>query len=294
MAEQKVELRKIRDFSDNLNDTFLFIRQNLKPLLTTFLGIAGLFMLVAAIVSGIYQSDMSSFFEQIVKGTSQVGNSPYAFINTNYFLVILFSWLSIMAMQVAIVSYMKAYEDNNRETPEFNQVWRTFLSHFLFLFFYSLANLIVLAIGFGLCILPGIFLLVALVPFPSIVIIEGRSYSDAFTRCFTLVKENFWVSLGLYLLVYIIYLFNAGIISAVIGAITSVIYYFTTKYLGSAIGIFTSILNVFSFIFYIIYYVSVVLHYYNLAERVDGTGILRKLDTIGNDSPDFDKIQEQY
>ena len=68
MAEQKVELRKIRDFSDNLNDTFLYIRQNLKPLLTSFLGIAGVFMLTAAIIQGLYQNEVGGVFQDIFKG----------------------------------------------------------------------------------------------------------------------------------------------------------------------------------------------------------------------------------
>ena len=63
MAEQKIELRKIRDLSENLNDTFTFIRQNLKPLVTSFLGIAGIVMLANAIVGGIYQSQAGYVLE---------------------------------------------------------------------------------------------------------------------------------------------------------------------------------------------------------------------------------------
>ena len=30
MAQQTIELRKVRDFSDNLNDSFVFLKENLK------------------------------------------------------------------------------------------------------------------------------------------------------------------------------------------------------------------------------------------------------------------------
>ncbi len=294
MAQQKVELRKVRDFSDNLNDTFLFIRQNLKPLLTSFLTIAGIFMLIAAIISGLYQSDMGSVFEQIIRGRSTIEGSPFNFINTNYFLVILFTWMNVVAMQVVIISYMKYYDDNDGATPAADDVWKIFRSNFLLILVYSLVNAFIFAIGFVLCILPGIYLLVVLIPFPSIVILERQSYGAAFTRCFALIKENFWMSLGLYLLVYIIYSFSAGIISAIIGGITGVLFYFTTKNIGQTVGVITSILNIFSFVFYIIYYVSVVLNYFNLSERLDGTGMMRKLDTLGENEGGFDNIQEQY
>ncbi len=294
MAQQKVELRKIRDFSENLNDTFLFIRQNVKPLLASFLGIAGIFMLVAAIVSGIYQSDMGSVFEQIFKGGKIINNDPASMINGQYFLVLFLSWLNIVAMQVAIISYLKVYEINNARTPSIDEVWAVFKSYFLLIFVYSLITAIAIAVGFVLCILPGIYLLIVLVPFPIIVMMEDRSFGDAFSRCFTLIKENFWISLGLYLLVYMIYAFSSGIISTLVGAIAGVIYYFTTKNINYAVGIFTSILSIFSFVFYIIYYVSVVLHYFNLSERTDGVGMMRKLDTIGDNSQNFDNIQEQY
>jgi hypothetical protein len=63
MAEQKVELRKIRDLSENLNDTFTFIRQNFKPLVTSFLGIAGIVMLANAIMGGYTKARPETFLK---------------------------------------------------------------------------------------------------------------------------------------------------------------------------------------------------------------------------------------
>ena len=38
----KIQLRKLRDFSQNISDTFQFIKQELKPLLTAFVLVAAL------------------------------------------------------------------------------------------------------------------------------------------------------------------------------------------------------------------------------------------------------------
>lgn len=293
MAQQQVELRKIRDFSENLNDTFLFIRQNLKPLLISFMGIAGVFMLLAAIFSGLYQGQMGGTFEQIIKGT-RTSENPLSIFNTNYFLLILLAWMNICAMQVVIVAYMKAYQDNGRTAPEIDEVWRLFRRYFLFLFVYSIINAMIMAVGFVMCILPGVFLAVVLMPFPAVVMMEDLSYAAAFSRCFALIKNNFWISLGLYLLVYIIYSFSSGIVSAVIGGIAGVLFYFTTKDISNTVAVITSILSILSYVFYIVFYVSVVLHYFNLAERLDGTGILQRLDSIGDSSANFNNTREEY
>lgn len=294
MAQQQVELRKLRDFSQNLNDTFLFIRQNLKPLLTSFLGIAGVFMLLAAIFSGLYQTDMGQVFEQIIKGRSTMDSSPLSLINGTYFMVILFTWLNVVAMQVVIIAYMKAYSDHGNHAPPIDDVWRIFKANFLLLFVYSLLNAVIMALGLVFCILPGIYLIVVLIPFSSIVINEKVGYSDAISRCFRLTKDIFWASFGLYLVVYIIYSFSSSIITAIVGGVTGVLYYFTTKNLGNTVGIVTSILSIFSFVFYIIYYVSVVLHYFNLTERLDGTGMMGRLNSLGEGNTDFNNIQEEF
>lgn len=294
MVKQKVELRKIRDFSDNLNDTILFIRQNFKPLLTCFLGIAGIFMLTSAVLTGIYQSQWGNLLRDILNRKNPDADSPVNLFNWNYFLVIIFSWLNFVAMQVAVISYIKVYEVKNGETPVIEEVWNVFKRYFLKVFFYSIPIALLTALGCILCVAPGIYLGVVFVPFSAILIIEDKSFGEAFNRCFRLVKDNFWISLGIYFLTYLIASFSGGIISSIVGVISGLISYFTTRSINATVGIIASILNIFSFIFYIVYYVSVCLHYFNLTEKYDGTGMMRKLDSIGGNDQNFDNIQEQY
>jgi uncharacterized membrane protein (DUF106 family) len=68
MAQQKTQLRKIRDFGENFSDTFQFIRKEFKPLLVSFILVAGVFMLITAIVSGLYQKNAFSFLDEIGNG----------------------------------------------------------------------------------------------------------------------------------------------------------------------------------------------------------------------------------
>src|SRR5204862_6956465 len=103
-----------------------------------------------------------------------------------------------------------------------------------------------------------------------------------------------WISLGIYFLTYLIAFFSSSIISVVIGGVAGLISYFTTKNINATVGIVTSILDIFGLIFYIVFYLSVCLHYFNLVEKYDGTGMMRKLDSIGGNDQNFDNTQEQY
>jgi hypothetical protein len=296
MAEQKVELRKVRDFSENLNDTFLFIRQNFKPLVTSFLAIAGIFMLAHSILNGVYQGHVSGAFRDIINHrTSTPIDSPFAtMFNGTYFVLLLLGLANYVAMHVVITCYIKLYDIKQGEAPTIEEVWNEFKKYFLKVLVYTIPITLLIIIGCLFCLIPGIYLAVVLTPFTIALIIDDATFGGAWERCFAIIKNNFWPSLGLYLLMYLISVFSAGIISAVLGGITSLISYFTTRDIVTTITIATSVLGVFSFIFYIVFYVSVCLHYFNLSERYDGTGMLRKIDSIGNGGADFNNIQEQY
>jgi hypothetical protein len=296
MAEQKVELRKVRDFSENLNDTFLFIRQNFKPLVTSFLAIAGIFMLAHSILNGIYQNHVGGAFRDIINRRTTIPiDSPFgAVFNGTYFVLIFLAWANFVAMNVVVTCYMKLYDTLQGQAPTIEQVWNEFKKYFLKVLIFSIPISLLIVIGFLFCIVPGVYLAVVLTPFAVILIVDDATFGGAWDKCFAIIKHNFWPSLGVYLLVYLISVFSAGIISAVLGGITALISYFTTRDIVTTITIATSVLGVFSFIFYIVFYVSVCLHYFNLSERYDGAGMLRKIDSLGNGGTDFNNVQEQY
>ncbi len=302
MAEQKIELRKIRDLSENLNDTFGFIRQNFKPLVLSFLSIAGIFMLANSILSGIYQGGvMGGAFKDFMRGyqdgrrgNGSISRSPFWMFNETYFVVVALAWLNFIAMSNVITCYMKLYDRLQGQAPTIQRVWDEFKKYFFKVLLFSIPIALLTAVGFAFCIAPGIYLAVVFVPFSIAVIVEDETFGGAWNRCFAIIKNNFWNSLGIYFLVYIIYAFSAGIISGIFALLTGLISYFTTKDVSTTITMATSVLNIFSFVFYIVFYVSVVLHYFNLAERHYGIGMMQKLDTLGGKGNDFNNSQEQY
>lgn len=300
MAQPKIELRKIRDFGTNLSDTFEFIRQNFKPLLSSFFAISGIFILLQAISYGTFESN-------IFRGAridAGIGtNSPNIFFGQNivthyfswpFFTYLFFAWLGFASMNVCVGAFMKYYDQHQGEAPDIEEVWKIFKRYYLKVLILSIPVGIITVFGYFLCLVPGIFLTVVFVPFPWVLIMEDASLGDGIQRCFELNKTFFWLSLGIYLVAYIIYSFASGILVLMIGGLTGIITYLTTKDLGTAIGIAMSVLRVFSYLFYIIFLVSTMLHYFNLVEQRDATGMLNRIDQIGNKPDDGHPAEEHY
>jgi hypothetical protein len=261
----------------------------------SFLGIAGVFMLAAAIIQGIYQNDMTGVFEELLGGISKGSprTSGIEFFTGTYFLVFLFVWINTVAMKVAIIAYVKVYERNDGETPTMPEVWDEFKTYFFKVLLFSIPVILLILVGCVFCLVPGIYFWVVLMPFEIVLMVEGKSFSDAFSRCYVIIKNNFWQSFGIYIIAYLIYSFSSGIIGLIAGLIAGAISYFTTNDISTTISLVTSILNIFSFVFYIIFFISAILHYYSLTEQYDGTGMLKRLDSLGGNSS-FNNIEEQY
>ena len=298
MAEQKIELRKIRDFGLNINDSFLFLRQNLQPLLKAFFAICGVFMIGHAIFSGLYQSRMGGVFQQLFSGRVKAGQyntNPYNNIfSIEYLMVLIFLLLTFVSMKVVLASYLKFYLENEGRQPSIDDIWRIFRKYFFKVFLFSIPVYLITIIGFVFCLAPGFYFWVVLVPFCMVIVIEDTGFGTAFNRCFEIIRQNFWISIAIYLVAYLIYYVSTLIIGVLATVLVGLGAWFTTKNIGATIGIATSFLNIFSYMFYIIYFVSGALHYFTLVEQRDGTGMLQRIDTIGSGESSFDNIEEQY
>ena len=295
MVQQKVQLRKVRDFGENLNDTFQFIRQEFKPLAGSFILFAGVFILAQSIIAGLFQGKMFAFLDDFKNGmyTKQPTDAYSAIFTPQYFLLIICSFLSIVAMRVTVACYMKLY-DEKQASPTIREVWILFSRQYLKNVVFSIPVLLITIISIFFCFFPVVYFAIVFAPFQFIVVSEGVSFGDAFSRCFTLIKENFWISFGIYILTYIIYLTGSSIIGFFIGALIGIASYFTTNEISSTVGIVTSAVSAIAYLFYIIFFVSVGMHYYNLAERADGTGMARRLENLGKNTNPNENIEEQY
>ncbi len=294
MVPQKIQLKKIRDLSDNLSDSFQFIRQEFKPLVKSFLIISGVFLIANSILTGLFQKDTFGFLEALDKGG--VYDNPRfidSFFTPTYFLVIGFSYLSLLAMRVALASYMKLYHAST-SSPAIEEVWKCFIRFFPKVLLYSIPEFLLIIIGLIFCLLPGIYLLVVLTPFQFILVFEGTNFNETFKRCYAIIKNNFWISLGIYLIAYIIYSFASGIIGLVVSILAGVVSYLTTKEMSTTFSVSISILNFIGYAFYLVFLVAAFLNYTSIAESNDASGFTERLSHLGEKEDLHKNLEEEY
>ena len=294
MAEQKIQLRKLRDFGENFNDTFLFLRQNLKPLLKSFFAISSIFMVGLAIFYGINQSRTFSNFGSIFRGNDGTVTTYNNIISIEYLMLIIFMLLTFVTMETVLGAYIKYYLEHDGRKPEIDDVWAIFKRYFFKILLYSVPIYLVTLLGVIFCIAPGVYLWVLFTPFPLVVMIEDRNLVETYDRCLELIRDNFWISFAIYLVAYMIFYISHGIIEGVSTIILGLTAYFYTGDVSTSLGIATSFLSIFSYCFYIIYFVSVTLQYFNLVEKHDGTGLMGRIDTIGSSKTDINNTEEHY
>ncbi len=288
-----MELRKVRDFGENINDTFQFIKQEFKPLLKSFLAISGVLILLTGVVSALYQQDTMRDIINALKGVQYRAKGLDEIFTPTYFMFIFLSSFNVVVMRVVLAVYVKLYDTTGGVSPTIEEVWKEVIRFVVPVFLYSFVLLILIIIAACFCLAPGLYLLIVFAPVNFIFVIENASLGEAFNRCFALIKDNFWFSIGLYIVVYLIYAVSSSIIGVAISSVAGLIAYFTTKDIASVVGVVTAILSVFQYVFYIIFSVSVALHYFNLVEQKDGEGLMRRIDGLGSETTDSSK-DEQY
>ena len=292
MDNQKMELRKLRDFSQNLNDTFQFIKQELKPLLGSFMAICGVFIILSGIVGGVYQQGSAKDIMKVFAGIKIKQKGIGEVFTGMYFLLIFVQFFSYILMHVVLAAYFKVYEAKGKVSPTIEEVWNKTMQYIMPLFFFSFVYTIITIISVFFCIVPFFYFAVVFAPFTMIYVMEDCSFGVGFKRCFALIKENYWMSFAIYFVAYIIYAFGASIIGAIVSIVAGLAAYLTTKDVSATVAIVSGILQVFTHVFYIIFFVSVALNYFNLTEQLDGGGLLKRIDSIG--AAETTEVDEQY
>lgn len=294
MVEQKIEFRKTRDFGENLNDTFLFIWLNFKPLLQSFLAICAIFMLFQAILEGLYESGYSTLSQLIFSRQRFISGLKGHFSDAQYYMIRLSKWLTFISVHVSVNAYIKCYVENNGAKPGIEKVWNMFKKYYFKVLLLSLPIIILVSLGIVLFVAPGVYLIVVLLPFSIIAMAENKSFTDTMIRSFDLIRNNFWPSFLIYCVAVIIYIVSSFFTGLIITGILGVVNFFTNYDLSSTIAVLTSFFEIFTFCFYIVVLVSVALNYYNLVEKKEGTGILNRINKIGNDMPQPGNTDELY
>jgi|GEM_PF-2814311 len=224
-AKQKMNLLKIRDFSQAFSDTFKFIKLNGKSLFLSVLIYGGIFSLILGVAYGLF---MSKYFDLIgnVSGGDPFDESSIETIAYYGAVILVAMVVGVLAFYSftglnykAVIEYEKMGAD---EELTMNTIWRSTKKDFarilggMFLLTFFLTISITIVVGVfalmagglatineGLMVIPMLmaFLMIfvgvaylgtCLSPFWMVYLRERLGFFDSIKRCFQLIKGNFW------------------------------------------------------------------------------------------------------
>lgn len=291
MEKPKIVVREARNFSGVINAAFSFIGQEFKPLFKTMLIYGSIPMLLAAIATAIYTNQAFSNFGKPVSGPfDALSNS--GILGGWYFLTLLASFVAYVVMLGLVFAYFRLYRERGAGNFEPSDVWRLFASKMGTLLGHQILAAIIIMFFTLLLIIPGIYVAIPLSFVMMVAMEEDVTFGENWTRCFYLVRGNWWSTFGLILIMSII----VGVLSS-IASLPATIYmlvYGISK--GSGINPseintpFLSISYMFAtlaqFLLYVILFVTIAFQYYNLVEQKDKVSLMDKINSIsGDDQP---------
>jgi len=283
--DEKIEFRKIRDFSQTLNDSFTFIKQNFKPLMLPLLYICGFFILATIATNVLYQIKTVKILGWAKASTvSSVSEITTATYGVEYFLLLFFSIFSVAAVLLVTYCYIKLYKEQQNTPPDVQQVWQLFKQHILEFFIANILLGLFMGIGMVFCLLPGVYLFPLVSLALPVMIMERLGISRAFSKSSSLIKDKWWVTFGLLLVTMLIAYMSMGILGLPSALLTFGAVFLQDSPVLTLVGsIIASILTGLSQFFYVLPAIVTALWYFSLSEEKDSTGLFERIENFGSD-----------
>lgn len=273
----RINLREERDFSEKLNATFTFVRQNYKNLGSTLLLFGLPFMIIGMIFLQYMQRGMQ---QQIMDNGGQFTGEYFVSIFIS-FLVLMFAYIWLATLSIA---YIAEYLNEDTDISS-GQVFRRAFSNIGKVIGASIFTTIITLIAFVFLFIPGIYVGVAMSFVVIIMIIEGDPIFEAISRSFSLIKGKWWSTFGL--------LFVMGIIVAIMQLVFNIPTYIVTFarafhqdfFTFDAITITTTIFATIGLtLLYPLIFIALAFQYFNLVERKENEGLKHEIEQAGKQS----------
>lgn len=281
--EQTIKFKKQREIGDVITDTFKFIRENYKLLLSYIFKTTGPFFLILVIAVGYYTYSVAgNTLASPLEGG--IGNFIVSFTVLMGALLLFYS-----ALYGTILHYIKSYISNGGNVPEAEVKAGVQKDFFKLLLLSFLSGILIIA-GFIMFVIPGIFLLVPLSMAGAVLVFKDYSVSESISYCFTLVKDHWWITfITLFVIAILVYII--GLVFQVPLIIYTVIKTLTAVQEGSLANpelfrdwIFISlqiISSVIQYLLSIITIIAIAFIYFNLNEHKHLTGTYETIEKLG-------------
>jgi hypothetical protein len=321
-----INFARTRDFSQKINATFAFLKQNFSPLSKSLLFIAGPSVLISV---ALMSSVIGDVFTLSQAGSANPEAISKMFTSTTFWIQLLvmvafFMVTSVMTFS-AINQYMVLYEERRSNNIDVATVWQRTRGSFwsyvgaFFLFFlllmavYFVLILLMVALAaisevmmfFGLLLVyAAIFYLGVSSSFTFFIMTyEKKNFIDSLARSFRLINGEWWSSFGYYSIIYLVMSAIAMAFILPIYIILIVIVLHSVETNSEVIP--ESIQWIFIVLFGGYYFLSVflqllpnvavVFQYFNLVELKESRGLISQIESMGDaDTSNTPSTEEHY
>ncbi len=318
MERKEIEFRKARDFGEKFNATFEFLRQEFKLLFKGILYIAGPFIAIAGVLGAYYQKYSLSLLNITSENPAEFFTRDLGISATG---LVISSILAYVLTFAVVSEYVKLYMNAGNKSVDFislrSAVRKNVLQYFGSAFGYFMLIILVSIVAgmflvgivmldillLNIFVFLGFFILIFIITllFYITYIIYNLENSDFFgagRRSLRLLKGNWMSTLGL-LIVAWIFVAIANIIFTLPNSILTMIgilhqvdnsdavqlsfieelAFGLTSFIASAGGYFMTVILMLILIF----------QYFNLVEQLDATGLIQRIDEMGEKSKEEDE-----
>jgi hypothetical protein len=316
MNQEKINFRVNRDFGETFNVSIKFLRQNFKLFFFSLLFISGPFILISSVAGAFYQSSAINAFSWVRSG------NPFAQFGLSYFLFIIAAVIAHLALMGTVFSFMLEYMEKGpgnftvndvakRVTTNIGNILSVFFTlTFLICIFLGAFIGILIAIGSSAPVVVGIitilFIIAMLIVFPPIMwqltvvylvkMVDNDSVFDSFGRTKYVMKGNFWWTWVIVVCASLAVWIMAMVFALPQAALQLILMFSKQANSGSEISVvFIIVATVCTFcttLLYAIFYVISAFHYFSLAEQKDGSGLMDRINEIGQ-TPN-NNVDQQY
>lgn len=276
----RFEFAKKRSISEVINASFRFIRLEFLHIAKPILFIVGPLLLLSSILSTQYQTDIFSNLDQF-KG------NPFEMYDIGSMLLLNILALFVMIMlNIIIYEYIRLYIEDDESRFHTVTLFNLTIKKIVPFFLYNLLYVILLLVAWMLLILPGIYFSISLSLVFAVMIQENLGFMDALRRSSALVKNHWWFTLGvIFLSLIIIYVLQiiVALPATIMGVIIGLNGLEPDLVEGVDLGLWMGIvsaLNQLSYLIYGMYLVVIGVHYFNLRERKNASGLLDRIDSL--------------
>jgi hypothetical protein len=178
------------------------------------------------------------------------------------------------------------YSERGSADYTIQQVWERLKKDFWKVFITFIGRGIIVLLTFPLFIIPGIYFIVALSLMPFLRIKEKIGFFQSVRRSISLISGKWWFTFLVFIVLYIIFASIVGIFTIIPQWIIQAIMMHSPNQIDfKSLKMFFAVIMILqqlALFVYIIFYYAIVLLYYTFVEQKEGTGLLQKVESIGN------------